>query len=240
MRDRGADALPGRAACGPDRGRCRKPPAGHVPVDGLAVDGDDPQQIGGWRAFPATHAGAHRIRTTYHWRKSTPTACADRGIGVIAGAGWARGRVRSGCRCASRSTGPRAGRSAPPGRSPARAGSRAPSPGRSGWPRRQPRPAAPWPATARCRRRCAGSSDQSMMSIFSPCSSLITARTRWPIGPMQAPLALTPGCGRPHRDLGTVPGLAGDRGDLHRAVGDLRHLQREQPPDQVRMRYATG
>ena len=31
------------------------------------------------------------------------------------------------------------------------------------------------------------------MSIFSPCSSVITARTRAPIGPMQAPLALTPG-----------------------------------------------
>jgi len=31
------------------------------------------------------------------------------------------------------------------------------------------------------------------MSIFSPWSSLITARTRWPIGPMQAPLALNPG-----------------------------------------------
>ena len=31
------------------------------------------------------------------------------------------------------------------------------------------------------------------MSIFSPCSSFITARTRWPIGPMQEPLALTPG-----------------------------------------------
>ena len=31
------------------------------------------------------------------------------------------------------------------------------------------------------------------MSIFSPCSSDITLRTRWPIGPMQAPLALTPG-----------------------------------------------
>ena len=30
------------------------------------------------------------------------------------------------------------------------------------------------------------------MSIFSPCSSLITLRTRWPMGPMQAPLALTP------------------------------------------------
>ena len=32
-----------------------------------------------------------------------------------------------------------------------------------------------------------------MMSIFSPSSSLITARTRAPIGPMQAPLAFTPG-----------------------------------------------
>jgi hypothetical protein len=30
-----------------------------------------------------------------------------------------------------------------------------------------------------------------MMSIFSSFSSCITARTRWPIGPMQAPLALT-------------------------------------------------
>ena len=31
------------------------------------------------------------------------------------------------------------------------------------------------------------------MSIFSPCSSVMTLRTREPIGPMQAPLALTPG-----------------------------------------------
>ena len=30
------------------------------------------------------------------------------------------------------------------------------------------------------------------MSIFSPCSSVMTARTRAPIGPMQAPLALSP------------------------------------------------
>jgi len=30
------------------------------------------------------------------------------------------------------------------------------------------------------------------MSIFSPCSSAMTLRTRLPIGPMQAPLALTP------------------------------------------------
>ena len=39
----------------------------------------------------------------------------------------------------------------------------------------------------------AGSSDQSMMSIFSPASSLITPRTRAPIGPMHAPFGLTPG-----------------------------------------------
>ncbi|CNV45834.1 Uncharacterised protein [Mycobacterium tuberculosis] len=31
-----------------------------------------------------------------------------------------------------------------------------------------------------------------MMSIFSPDSSLITLRTRCPIGPMQAPLAFKP------------------------------------------------
>ena len=30
------------------------------------------------------------------------------------------------------------------------------------------------------------------MSIFSPCSSAITARAREPIGPMQEPLAFTP------------------------------------------------
>ena len=32
-----------------------------------------------------------------------------------------------------------------------------------------------------------------MMSIFSPESSLITLRTRCPIGPMHAPLAFRPG-----------------------------------------------
>jgi hypothetical protein len=42
---------------------------------GAARDGDDPQQLGGWRALPATHAGAHRIRTTYH-RKVYPSDCA--------------------------------------------------------------------------------------------------------------------------------------------------------------------
>ena len=30
------------------------------------------------------------------------------------------------------------------------------------------------------------------MSIFSPCSSLMTLRTRWPMGPIQAPLGFRP------------------------------------------------
>ena len=38
------------------------------------------------------------------------------------------------------------------------------------------------------------SSDQSTMSIFSPASSAVTARTREPSSPMHAPFALTPGC----------------------------------------------
>ena len=74
------------------------------------------------------------------------------------------------------------------------------------------------------------------MSIFSPCSSVITARTRWPIGPMQAPLALTPGHGGVHGDLGAVPGLAGQGGDDDRAVGDLGHLEGEQLAHQVGVR----
>ena len=73
------------------------------------------------------------------------------------------------------------------------------------------------------------------MSIFSPCSSVITARTRWPIGPMQAPLALTPGTSDVDRDLGAVAGLAGQRRDLDRAVGDLGDLEREQLAHQVRV-----
>ena len=50
---------------------------------------------------------------------------------------------------------------------------------------------------------------------------------------MQAPLGLTPGHRGPDRDLGPVAGLPGHRRDLHRAVGDLGHLQREQLADQV-------
>jgi len=31
-----------------------------------AIDRDNPQQLGGRRALPATHTGAYRRRTTYH------------------------------------------------------------------------------------------------------------------------------------------------------------------------------
>ena len=99
----------------------------------------------------------------------------------------------AGCRSASRSAWRRAGRSAPPCRWPARAGSRA---------RRPARRAAAGSTTSTDvdpRGRQGGRDErgrvvavQSTMSIFSPCSSDITARTRWPIGPMQAPLALIP------------------------------------------------
>src|SRR5690606_19447149 len=41
--------------------------------------------------------------------------------------------------------------------------------------------------------------------------------------------------GRAHRDLRPVARLAGDRGDLHGAVGDLGHLEREQFAHQVRV-----
>src|SRR5262249_57375009 len=45
-------------------------------------------------------------------------------------------------------------------------------------------------------------------------------------------LRVDPGDGGPDRDLGTVTSLTCDRRDLDRAVGDLRHLKREQLLDQ--------
>ena len=78
------------------------------------------------------------------------------------------------------------------------------------------------------------------MSIFSPCSSVITLRTRLPMGPMQAPLAFTPRLVRADRDLRAVPGLARDGVDVHRARGDLRHLQCEQLLHQVRVGPRQG
>src|SRR3712207_8820904 len=49
-----------------------------------------------------------------------------------------------------------------------------------------------------------------------------------------------PGHRRMHRDLRTVTCLTGDRGDLDRAVGDLRHLEREQLLDQGGVRAGQG
>ena len=72
-----------------------------------------------------------------------------------------------------------------------------------------------------------------MMSIFSPCSSLITARTRWPIGPMQAPLAFTPDTVDRTAILVRWPASRAIAAISHGAVGDLRHLEREQLLDQV-------
>ncbi len=96
--------------------------------------------------------------------------------------------------------------------------------------------AAPGRATARGRparpgrrtsRRCRSSRRAARPSRCAP---------GWPIGPMQAPLALTPGTVELDRDLGAVAGLARDRGDLDGAVGDLRDLEREELLHQVRVR----
>ena len=199
------------------------------------------------RCASATRADA-ADSTSYH-RGSLPLAAGSacrRSASAVpaprpdAGAVLGAARCPAGCRCASRSAGRRAGRSAPPGRSRARAGSPARSPGPSGWRASTTSTRRALAGESALPTNCAGSSDQSMMSIFSPCSSLITARTRWPIGPMQAPLALTPGDRRADRDLGAVTGLTGDGGDLHRAVGDLRHLQREQLLHQGRVRARQG
>ena len=145
------------------------------------------------------------------------------------------GPRRSGCRCASRSAVRPGGRSGPPCRSRARAGSRVRRPAPSGL-------ASSTTVTLETRAglsalptRVAGSSDQSMMSIFSPCSSFITARTRWPIGPMQEPLAFTPGTLDFTAILVRWPASRAIAADLDGAVGDLGHLEGEQLLDQVRV-----
>ncbi len=43
-----------------------RPSVIRVRHDPLIQSGDDPQQLGGWCATPATHTGAHRGRATYH------------------------------------------------------------------------------------------------------------------------------------------------------------------------------
>ena len=74
------------------------------------------------------------------------------------------------------------------------------------------------------------------MSIFSPCSSAITARTRCAHRADAGALGVDPGHVGLHRDLGAVPRLAGQRRDLDGAVGDLGDLEREQLAHQVRVR----
>ena len=73
------------------------------------------------------------------------------------------------------------------------------------------------------------------MSIFSPCSSCMTLRTRWPIGPMQAPFGFTPGTVVRTAILVRWPASRAIAADLDGAVGDLGHLQREELLDQVRV-----
>ncbi len=58
-------------------------------------------------------------------------------------------------------------------------------------------------------------------------------RTREPRGPTHAPTGSTPSVWEIDGDLRAVAGLAGHVGDLHEAVGDLRHLELEQLLDQL-------
>ena len=226
--DRSASPAP---HAGADRVRTFRPPCT------LARGGAGMFRASGWRAVrgrPAAGRGGPRRRRE---RRSAAAAGPPRARGSRPRRRAAR---RCGCRSGSRSAGRPGGRSAPPCRWPATAGSRARSRG------------PPWPAGRR-RGRCspapglsaeatnvAGSSDQSTMSIFSPCSSLMTLRTRWPIGPDAGALGVEPGHLRADGDLRAVPGLAGHRHDLDAAVGDLGHLEGEQLAHQVRVGARDG
>ena len=108
-------------------------------------------------------------------------------------------------------------------------------PGRAARPGRRSRPRCTLAGDSASPTNSAGSSDQSTMSIFSPCSSVIDRSDPGAHRADAAPLALTPGAVERTAILVRWPGLAGDRADLDRAVGDLRHLQREQLADQVRV-----
>ena len=66
------------------------------------------------------------------------------------------------------------------------------------------------------------------MSIFSSPSSAVTARTRWPSSPMQAPLALIAGLVRRTAIFVRWPASRASDDDLDDARGDLGHLEREQ------------
>jgi hypothetical protein len=71
------------------------------------------------------------------------------------------------------------------------------------------------------------------MSIFSPCSSVVTARTREPTGPMQAPLAFRPGTVDRTAILLRWPASRAMAAISTEPVGDLGHLEREEPSDEV-------
>ncbi len=79
---------------------------------------------------------------------------------------------------------------------------------------------------------CAGSSDHSTMSTFSPPSSLRTACTREPRMPTQVPIGSMPAVGREHRDLGAHAGVARRGLDLEQPLLDLGHLELEQLDDE--------
>ena len=159
--------------------------------------------------------------------------CAPGGRRTPARASGSSGARRCGCRSASRSAGPPAGRSGPPCRSPATAGS----------PARRRGPSARLASTIshavdpgrrqRAGDERAGSSDQSTMSIFSPCSSAHDVADPRAHRPDAGALGVEAGDLAPDGDLRPVPGLAGDRDDLDAAVGDLGHLQGEQLAHQV-------
>ena len=144
---------------------------------------------------PAADAGRLRLPGVVGRRRRPPGAGAGGRPDPSAVERSVRSAVASssdGCRSASRSAGRRGGRSGPPCRWRARAGSRARSTRADRASASTTSTALTWAGDRAWATISAGSSDQSTMSIFSPCSSDITLRTRWPIGPMQAPLALTP------------------------------------------------
>ncbi len=162
--------------------------------------------------------------------------------GPVAGSGGPEpsARCRCGCRSASRSAGRPAGRSALPCRWRATAGSRARRPGR------------PWPPDRRTSTETTLAGDSALADeprrVLGPVDDVDLLAVQ--LGHHGAhpgahradagALGVDPRHRRPDGDLRPVAGLAGDRGDLHGAVGDLRHLQREQPPDQVGMGAATA
>ena len=81
--------------------------------------------------------------------------------------------------------------------------------------------------------KSARSSLNGTMSIFSPRSSLTTMRTRAPRAPTQAPTGSTLWSFDQTAIFVRCAGLAGAGLDLDDAVGDLGHLELEQPLDEA-------